>query len=99
MHATQPQGGACPDPTSTQPVSLDDQLIGLFTDPVRFRRCIQQHIEAIGATRQPAEPPATPEQDQADGYVVTGAGIRALIDTIGPGEAPGTAAQVLRNAA
>jgi hypothetical protein len=99
MHATHSQGGACPGPTSAEHGSLNDQLIGLFTDPVRFRRCIQQQIEAIAASRQPAEPSALPAQDEADSYVVTDAGLRVLIDTVGQSEAPGTAGPVLRNAA
>jgi hypothetical protein len=99
MHATHPQGGACPEPASTEHDSLDDRLIGLFTDPLRFRRCIQQQIEAIAATRQAAEPPALPEQGEADSYVVSDAGLRVLADPVDQDEAPGTAGSVLRSAA
>jgi hypothetical protein len=98
MHATQPQGGACPEPTSTERVSLGNQLIGLFSDPDRFRLCIQQQVEAIAETRQPAEPPVTPKQDEADGYVVTDAGWQALTST-GRDAALSTIEPVLRNAA
>jgi hypothetical protein len=98
MHATQHQGGLCPEPASAQPDSLTDQLIGLFADPDRFRLCIQQQIGALAATRQPAESPVTPEHGGADGYVVTDAGLRALHEVV-PAEAPGTAGQVLHDAA
>lgn len=95
MHATQPQGGACPDPTGAP----DNQLVALLLDPDRFRLNIAQQMSAHTA-QQPATPtPTSDAEAEGDGYVVTDAGIRVLTNLVGQGEAPGTAAQVLRNAA
>lgn len=91
MHATQPQGGACPEPRST----LDGPagwLAGLLTDDTRFRAHI---ASAISRTASPA---SGPDGSGSDGYVVTDSGVRAL-DEAPAEEAPGTAAQVLRSAA
>jgi hypothetical protein len=91
MHATQPQGGACPEPHRTQPATPANHLAGLLTDPARFKAWIAT------AALTAAQPQSIPEKD-ADGYVVTDAGLLALTEVI-PGEAPGAAAQVLRSAA
>jgi hypothetical protein len=91
MHATQPQGGACPEPHRNM-FGAPDTLAGLLTDPDRFNAWI------ASAVLTAARPQGTPEQADADGYVVTDAGLQALTEVI-PAEAPGTAAQVLRDAA
>ena len=115
MHATESQGGACPD---TRTDSTADRFVALLGDPEAFRLNIARQMTAA-APQQPApvaDPPSGPDLkamsqdefyhwargDQAakrDGYVVTDAGNRALTDTIGQSEAPGTAASVLRSAA
>jgi hypothetical protein len=88
MHATEPQGGACPEPRSNRAPETD--LAGLLTDDGRFRAWISQAVATA------AQPPTAPDTTDRDGYVVTEAGVRALTD---PSEAPGTAPQVLRSAA
>ncbi len=119
MHATESQGGACPD---TRTDTTADRFVALLGDPEAFRLNIAQQMTAAAAAQQPA-PVADPRSgldlkamsqeefyhwargdkaattDSSDGYVVTDAGTRALTDTIGQGEAPGTAASVLRSAA
>jgi hypothetical protein len=87
MHATEPQGGACP-----VPLAPADQLAGLLTDDGRFRAWVAQ------APATAAQPPTVPDQTNADGYVVTDAGLRAL-DERGADAAPGSAGRVLRSAA
>jgi hypothetical protein len=91
MHATQPQGRACPD---TRTDTTADRFVALLGDPEAFRLNIARQMAAVN---QPATPEHTDGED--DGYVVTDAGIRALTDTIGQSETPGTAASVLRSAA
>src|SRR5690349_3257997 len=93
MHATHHPGDACPEPTRPTDGATDPaaELAGLLTDDTRFRSWIAQATAT--ASQQPIVPgPA----DGDDGYVVTATGLRALTDT---GEAPGTAALVLRLAA
>jgi hypothetical protein len=92
MHVTQHQGGLCPEPRTTQPGASENHLAGLLTDPARFNAWI---ATAVLTT---AQPQSTPEQTDADGYVVTDAGLLALTEAV-PAEAPGTAGQVLRDAA
>jgi hypothetical protein len=90
MHATQPQGGACPEPRR----DLDGPagwLAGLLTDDTRFRAHIASAIRT-------APPTSSPDGSGSDGYVVTDSGLRAL-DKASTEQAPGTAAQVLRSAA
>jgi hypothetical protein len=88
MHATQPQGGTCPDPTAA-PDATAAQLVGILTDPDRFRACIAAQL---------GEPSAEPDATTDAGNVVTDAGRRALAEA--PAEqAPGTAGSVLRSAA
>jgi hypothetical protein len=93
MHATQHPGDACPEPThptDTATTDLAAELVGLLTDDTRFRAWIAQ------ATASAAPQPAVPDPVEGDGYTVTATGLRALTDA---GEAPGTAALVLRLAA
>jgi hypothetical protein len=92
MHATQHQGGPCPEPHRTQDGSPDNHLVGLLTDDARFRTWLAQ------AAATAAQPPTAPDGTDGDGYVVTDTGLQALAEA-DPGEAPGTAAQVLRDAA
>jgi hypothetical protein len=92
MHATQPQGGTCPEPHSTQPGAPANHLAGLLTNPARFNAWIATAVLTA------AQPQRTSEQTDGDGFVVTDAGLRALTEAI-PAEAPGTARQVLRDAA
>jgi hypothetical protein len=89
MHVTQPQGGACPEPRSTQDGTAE-QLVGLLTDDTRFRAWIAQAGSAA------IQLPAVPTPNVGGGYTVTSTGRQVLTD---PGEAPGTAAPVLRSAA
>ncbi|OJF13301.1 DUF6197 family protein [Couchioplanes caeruleus] len=65
-------------------------LAGLLTDDNRFRAWVGSAIATA------ARPVTLPDNPEPDGYVVTDAGLKALADT---GEAPGTAAMVLRLAA
>ena len=92
MHATQPQGGACPDPTRRDLEESAGYLAGLLTDPDRFRAWLAT------APATAAQPPTVSEDTNADGYVVTDAGLQALDEAPAAG-APGTAGQVLRSAA
>jgi hypothetical protein len=94
MHATQPQGAACPEPhTSPDPdACLDNHIVGLLADDDRFRTWIAQ----VPATA--AQPTTVPDGTDSDGYVLTDAGLRVLDET-GPDEAPGSAGRVLRSAA
>jgi hypothetical protein len=87
MHVTQHQGGLCPEPASTQDGSPANYLAGLLTDPDRFRTWLAT-ATATAVQPLPVE----------DGYVVTDTGLHALTEAI-PAEAPGTAGQVLRDAA
>jgi hypothetical protein len=87
MHATQHQGGLCPEPRTTQDGSPANHLAGLLTDDARFRTWISTAV-ATATEPLPVE----------DGYVLTDTGLQALAEA-SPAEAPGTAAQVLRDAA
>ena len=91
MHATQHQGGLCPEPASAQDDSPANHLVGLLTDDVSFRTWIST-AAATAAT------PVTVAETDSDGYVLTDTGLRALTEAV-PAEAPGTAGQVLRYAA
>jgi hypothetical protein len=79
MHATQPQGGACPEPRR-DPDESAGYLAGLFTDPDRFRTWV---ATAANTAAQPITTPdeSQTEQVQPDGYVVTDAGVQALAKT------------------
>jgi hypothetical protein len=90
MHDTEPQGSTRPDTTDAG--SSATALAGLLNDPDRF------HAWIATAVLTAAQPQSPAEQTDADGYVVTDAGLQALTGAI-PAEAPGTAAQVLRDAA
>jgi hypothetical protein len=91
MHATQPQGGACPEPHGTMS-GAPDTLAGLPTDPARFNTWIAT------AALTAAQPQSTPEQADTDGLVVTDAGMRAVTST-GRDIALSTIEPVLRDAA
>ncbi|HEX8345158.1 MAG TPA: hypothetical protein VF657_10565 [Actinoplanes sp.] len=91
MHATQPQGGACPEPPTT-PDESAGHFNRLLDDPERFRAWIAQ------APATAAQQLIVPCDTDVDGYVITESGLQALVET-DPGEAPGTAARVLRSAA
>jgi hypothetical protein len=94
MHATHPPGEACPEPTRPANGGSSDttaELAELLTDDTRFRAWIAQ---AAATASDPSTVPGS--TGGADGYVVTATGLRALSDA---GEAPGTAALVLRLAA
>src|SRR4051794_26685153 len=92
MHATQPQGGACPEPRPTLDGAPQNLLAGLLTNPARFGSWLSN---AVGGQAQPA-----PEKA---GYVVPQPGLAALTESepqdVPATEAPGTAASVLRSAA
>ena len=117
MHATQPQGAACPEPTSSEPVLFGTVTAGGVFQLVRSDGS-PAYQPPTAAT--PPPPPAGPDLQgmtqhefyrwatgtdpactaacETDGYVVTETGLHALADP-GTGEAPATAAQVLRDAA
>jgi hypothetical protein len=88
MHATQPQGNACPEPQTTG--SPENDLAGLLSDADRFRTWVAQAVATA------SQPPT--EQAGGDGSVVTATGLRALTEP-DAGGAPGTAGLVLRLAA
>jgi hypothetical protein len=91
MHATQPQGGACPEPRPAQDGPAG-WLAGLLTDDTRFRA----HIAS--AVSKAAPPSSSPDGSGSDGYVVTESGLRAM-DEAPAEQAPSTAGSVLRSAA
>jgi hypothetical protein len=88
MHATQPQGDARPEPHRT-PEGTAAQLVEILTDPDRFRACIAAQL---------GEPSVKPDTTTDAGYVVTEAGVKAVVEAPVEG-APGTVARVLRSAA
>src|SRR3954452_24451861 len=91
MHATQPQGGACPEPHQTLDGASQNLLAGLLTNPACFGFWLSDAVAG--------QVPPNPE----DGYAVTDAGLAALTESeaedVPATEAPGTAARVLRSAA
>jgi hypothetical protein len=90
MHATQHPGDGC---SESRP-HLDESagyLAGVLSDPDRFRAWLAQ--ASATASQQSTTDPADRGEDE---YVVTATGLRALTDI---GDAPGTAALVLRLAA
>jgi hypothetical protein len=61
MHATESQGGACPD---TRTDTTADRLVALLGDPEAFRLNIAQQMTAAAAAQQPAPvagPPSGPD--------------------------------------
>ena len=92
MHATQPQGGACPEPHPSRDGSPADQLAGLLTDDTHVRSWLTQTVATA------AQPLPVPDDSDSDGYLVTESGQQALAEAIAD-EAPGTAGLVLRSAA
>jgi hypothetical protein len=103
MHATQPQGGACPEPTrrvdGTPETAADRRFVDLCQSPDAAEFYEQNELDhdrlptGDGFTAWCAKQAADP-----DGYVVTDAGLRALYEAV-PAETPGTARSVLRSAA
>jgi hypothetical protein len=75
MHATEPQGGACPEPHGTQLGTPASHLAGLLTDPARFNAWIATAVLTA------AQPPSTPAPDGGDRLVVTDAARRELAAT------------------
>jgi hypothetical protein len=103
MHVTQSQGGACPEPTrrfdGKPETEVDRRFFDLCASDDAADTYGQNELDhdrlptADGFTAWCAKQAADP-----DGYVVTESGLRALAEAV-PGEAPGTAGQVLRDAA
>jgi hypothetical protein len=103
MHATQPQGGACPDPTrrfdGKPETDLDRRFFDLCqsADAAEFYEQNELDHDRIPTGDGFAAWCAKQAADPA-GYVVTESGLRALDEASAEG-APGTAGTVLRSAA
>jgi hypothetical protein len=109
MHATQPQGGACPEPTPAPAYPAADQgdpyaVVGVCA------YCATPNVERVLITATDGTNPRLVCADTAfcagaqrvagdGGYVVTDAGYQALTATADADSAPGTVARVLRSAA
>jgi hypothetical protein len=92
MHVTQLQGGLCPEPTSTasgQPESSASTLAGILLNPVRFQAHVAAQMAATVRLADTTDPVGNTLIDAA----------HAVLDEAPAGEAPGTAARVLRSAA
>ncbi|OJF11910.1 DUF6197 family protein [Couchioplanes caeruleus] len=101
MHATQPQGGACPAPTRRFDGKPETAIDRRFFDLRESEAAAEYYAEnELDHDRVPTADGFTAwchrQASSEDGYVVTDAGLQALADTA---EAPGTAASVLRSAA
>ena len=110
MHATQPQGTPCPEPTRRFDGQPETDADRRFFDlrAAGYTGWIDQDGNPVtdldawlnqARTRCDATPGRLASKGSA-GYVVTASGLRALADVEAvPGEAPGNAAQILRSAA
>ena len=110
MHATQHQGGSCPEPTRRFDGRPETDADRRFFDlrAAGYTGWIDQDGHPVtdldawlnqARTRRDTTP-GEPVPDTSDGYLVTESGLRALAeDEAVPGAAPGTVAQVLRSAA
>lgn len=94
MNPTHDHDRSAPEPGTALVGSPQFELAGLLTDDDRFGAWIAQAVATA------AQPPTVPAATGRDGFVVTAAGRQALADAGGDaGDAPGTAAHVLRSAA
>lgn len=73
MHATQPQGGHCPEPHRAV---RENPIVELLTDDVQFRTWLAS--ATLTAAQPPAESPTVADKTAADGYLLTDAGREAL---------------------